>query len=115
MTTPPGPDCPELYRPRLLAISGWREGAPVMHLAWPGSPTLWNAIRLRVADRTLRGCRINALHELHAMTREELQLLREVAKPGPAAHPLAWWPEASPVVLAFGPTGAAIDSRRVSE
>lgn len=60
-----------------------------MHLAWPGTPTLWNEVTLLRPDATLRGCRINANHELYAMTREQLQLLREVAMPGPPAHPLA--------------------------
>ena len=103
MTTPPGPARPRPIRPVLVDVTDPRVTAPEMFLAWPGRPTLWNRVRIRAAlhSPTKHEARQRAAEELAGFTREQLQLLREVAEPGPeyrseeAARMLFEWDRAA--------------------
>jgi hypothetical protein len=87
--TPPGPEPDSVVRPLLVAVTGYREDAPIAHLAFPGRPTRWVEMKVRAHDRGLRQIRQLAELEVQALSRQAVQLLFEVAHPGPEPRELA--------------------------
>lgn len=67
-------------RPRLLDVT-----LTEMTLLFPGRPPMAATVRLRAHAVTIEDALAEAIRELAAMTPRQLELVREIAKPVPAA------------------------------